>query len=48
MPVVGWAEVIAYAFKLIGQLIDLKAQNQLTRAQLDAAVALLKPLPPPS
>ena len=43
----GWAEALAAIFKVIGMLIDLKAQGQLTRDKVDAALKNLEPLQPP-
>lgn len=39
-------EVIGFAFKLVGTILDLHAKNALSRDQLDAAVAALKDVPP--
>lgn len=43
----GWAEVIAYLFKVVGLVLEAKAKGTLTQEKLDAAVAHLQYVPPP-
>jgi hypothetical protein len=43
----GWAEAIAWIFKLIGTVLDMRAKGLLTQDKLDAAVRSLEYVPPP-
>lgn len=43
----SWVEVAGFLFKLVGEIIDLKQKNELSRDSLNLAIAALKIPPPP-
>lgn len=43
----GWSELLAAFFKIIGTLLDMHAKGQLSQEKLDTAIRMLEAVQPP-